>query len=419
MRISINKSQVRGLTQAPSSKSYTIRALMCAALAPGTSQIWRPLQSDDTEAAFRVLEQIGVKILVSPGKWEVQGGNFNAPVEDLYCGDSAATLRFMTGLCSRVPGRSRLIAGSSLSKRPVETLVQALKKWGIEVSCSGAIAPVVVRGGVFPGGVTELPGDISSQYVTALLLTAPLAREGATIRLTTPLESRSYVLMSLECLNQFGIKVDCGDELMKYEIAPQKYQPADYKVEGDWSSVSYLLGLGAVAGVSQVSGLNPFSLQGDKVIVDLLRRMGAIIEFPQGILKVTQAKLKAIKADLNDCIDLLPTMAVLAGLAEGTSVFTGIKRARIKESNRIAAVREGLERAGIRVVEDLDTLTITGAKPVAAVIDSKNDHRIAMAFSLMGAAAGNITIEGAECVTKTYPEYWQTIRKLGVQINEQ
>jgi 3-phosphoshikimate 1-carboxyvinyltransferase len=419
MRISIKKSEVKGLTQAPSSKSYTIRALICAAMASGISQIWRPLHSDDTEAVFRVLEQIGVNINVTQEKWDVKGGNFKEPMQDLYCGDSAATLRFMSGLCARVPGHSRLTAGPSLSKRPVDTLVQALRKWGIEISCDGANAPVLVKGGVFPGGVTELPGNISSQYVSALLLTAPLAQNRATIWLTTPLESRSYVLMTLECLEQFGIKVNRSDELREYEIAPQIYQPANYRVEGDWSSVSYLLGLGAVAGVSQVTDLNFSSLQGDKAIVDFLRCMGAIVEFHQGILTITHDKLKAIRVDLNDCIDLLPTMAVLAGLAEGTSVFSGIKRARIKESNRIAAVREGLERAGIQVVEDPDRLTITGAKPVEAVIDSKNDHRIAMAFSLMGVAAGNITIEGAECVTKTYPEYWQTIQKMGVKINEQ
>jgi 3-phosphoshikimate 1-carboxyvinyltransferase len=419
MRITVKKSEVKGLTRAPSSKSYTIRSLMCAALAQGNSRILQPLQSDDTQAAIRVLSQIGVKVYLSPEKWDVQGGNLRAPEQDLFCGDSAATLRFMSAVCAKVPGRCRLTAGPSLSKRPVDILVLALNQWGIDASCHGETAPVTINGGDFKGGITQLPGDISSQYVSALLLIAPCALKGATIWLTTLLESRPYVLMTLDCLKQFGITVKYGDELMEYEIAPQTYKPAEFRVEGDWSSVSYLLGLGAVAGESQVANLNPRSLQGDKMIVDLLTQMGAGITWSGGLLNITKTKLKAIKADLNDCIDLLPTMAVLASLADGTSEFTGIERARFKESNRITAVREGLERAGIRVLEDLDSLTITGGKPVKAVIDSQNDHRIAMAFSLMGAAVGDVTIEGAECVTKTFPEYWMTIRKMGVKIDEQ
>ncbi len=419
MRITIKKSEVKGQTQAPSSKSYTIRALMCAALALGKSQIWQPLHTDDTEAAIRVLDQIGVKTLISPEKWVVEGGNFKTPLQDLYCGDSAATLRFMSAICAKVPGRSRLTAGPSLSKRPVDILVLALNQWGVGASCRGETAPVLVNGGAFKGGTTQLPGDISSQYVSALLLIAARAEKTATIWLTTPLESRSYVLMTLECLRQFGITVKYGDEMMEYEIASQNYKPATYRVEGDWSSASYLLGLGAMAGESHVSNLNLQSLQGDKLIVEFLKQMGAGVESSSAMVDVSKRKLRAIKADLNDCIDLLPTMAVLAALAEGTSEFSGIERARLKESNRIAAVREGLEKAGILVLENLDKLTITGGKPVKAVIDSKNDHRIAMAFSLMGAAAGDITIEGAECVTKTYPEYWKTIQKLGVKIDEQ
>jgi 3-phosphoshikimate 1-carboxyvinyltransferase len=419
MQITVNKSDVNGLVQAPSSKSYTIRALMCSALAPGRSQIRAPLLSDDTEAALRVLEQIGVKTHISQEKWEIEGGNFKTPLQDLYCGDSAATLRFMSAICAKVPGPSRLTAGPSLSKRPVDKLVLALNQWGIAASCHGETAPVVVKGGEFRGGTTRVPGDISSQYISALLLIAGQAEKRATIWLTTPLESRSYVLMTLECLRRFGITVKYGDELMEYEIPPQEFIPADYQVEGDWSSASYLVGLGAVAGESQVSNLNQQSLQGDKIIVDLLERMGAVVSFSDSLVTVSQRKLKAIKTDLNESIDLLPTIAVLAALAEGTSELSGIQRARLKESNRIAAVREGLEKTGINVVEEPNKLTITGGKPIRAIIDSKNDHRIAMAFSLMGASAGGITIEGAECVNKTYPEFWKTIRNLGVKINEQ
>jgi 3-phosphoshikimate 1-carboxyvinyltransferase len=202
-------------------------------------------------------------------------------------------------------------------------------------------------------------------------------------------------------------------------VPPQSYKPAKYKVEADWSSASYLLGLGALAGELKIRNLNLDSLQGDKSVVYFLKDMGGDITVTGNFIKVKKQHLGALKANLDDCIDLLPTMAVLAALAKGTSEFSGIERARLKESNRIAAVREGLERTGIKVIEGLDKLIIEGGQPIPAVIDAHNDHRIAMAFSLMGVHCGGITIDGAECVSKTYPEYWDILRSLGVEIDEQ
>jgi len=325
----------------------------------------------------------------------------------------------MTAICSQVPGSCRLTAGPTLVKRPIKTLVDALNKWGVVVSCQGETAPIVVRGGKVKGGVTELPGNISSQFVSALLMLAPLAEDRAVIRLTTPLESTSYVLMTIECLQAFGVHIKYAVDLKQFEASPQTYQPTRYKVEGDWSSASYLLGLGAVAGQVGIENLNLNSLQGDKAILAILREMGASIEFGADQIRVKKHELKAIKKDLNDCIDLLPTAAVMAAMARGTSEFSGIQRARLKESDRIAAVKEGLEKAGIAVVEAPDRLTITGGKIRKTTIDSRNDHRIAMAFSLLGVNAGGITIEGAECVSKTYPDYWDTLRSLGGKISEQ
>ncbi len=419
MKISVNKSEINGSTSAPSSNSYTIRGLMCAALARGESEIVRPLSSDDTEAALRVLSQIGVQTDLDGEIWRVRRNDFQVPQEDLFCGDSAATLRFMTAICSLIPGQCRLTAGLSLSQRPVKTLVNALQMWGVKVSSQGEVAPVSVQGGSLKGGIAELPGNISSQYVSALLLLAPLCERKSCIHLTAPLESVPYVLMTLECLQKFGVKVSRSDDLNNYEILPQVYQPARYEVEGDWSSASYLLALGAVAGQIQVSNLNLQSLQGDKTIIEIIKNMGASVAVTRGDVTVKKGKLTSIKTDLNNCIDLLPTVAVLAGLAEGTSELTGIHRARLKESNRVSSVRIGLEAAGIKVIEEPDRLIITGGKPNPAVIDSQNDHRIAMAFSLLGATYGEVTLKGAECVSKTYPTYWDTLRKLGVKLNEQ
>ena len=416
MRVSISKSDISGQAIAPSSKSYTIRGLFCAALAKGESEIIHPLGSDDTEAALDVLSKVGVNIHRQNDSWQVKGGHFHNPGTDLFCRDSALTFRFMTAIASIIPGQCRLTAGTSLGRRPIEPLIQALRQLGVDCHYQAKPACVVVNGTKLTGGITRLSGDVSSQFVSTLLIISPFASEGMSIRITTPLESQSFVLMTLECLKLFGIEVKVSSDLREFDTTGQVYRPAKYIVEGDWTSASYLLALGALGGDIIVKNLNPESLQGDKCMIGFLKDMGASVTIERNSVRVNKSKLKAIKANLNDCIDLLPTLAVLAAVAEGQSQFTGVSRARLKESNRISAVREGLEKMGIKVAEEEDGLTITGSSPKGAVIDSKNDHRIAMAFSLLGILAGDTTIEQAECVSKTYPDFWKTLLSIGGEV---
>jgi 3-phosphoshikimate 1-carboxyvinyltransferase len=444
MKVTIEKSNIRGKVTVPSSKSMTLRALMCAALSMGKSEILHPLVSEDTNAAADVLGKIGVGIQKEADLWRVTGGAFRAYAGDLHCGESATTLRFMTALCSLIPGKHRLVGGPSLSKRPIRSLVESLRKLGIDASTEGKTTPpVTVQGGTFKGGLTEIPGNISSQFISALLLIAPFAPREASIKLTTALASKSYILMTLWCLKKFGINVQT--EWDRFIVKRQKYQPAKLTVEGDWSSASYFLALGAISqeGV-QVDNISTASLQGDRVILDLLRSMGAAVRVAGNSVTVSQGNLKAIRANLSDCVDLLPTVSVLAALAEGVSVFTGIERARIKESNRVSAVKEGLQKVGVSVTEERDRLTITGLKTPKKVRDedeekekdegeskkelkdetakspvviySFGDHRIAMAGSIMGAARGAVTIEGAECVAKTFPSFWEDFKKVGGEL---
>jgi len=416
MRASISKSDIKGKVIAPSSKSYTIRGLMCAALAKGKSEIICPLGSDDTEASLDVLSKVGIRVLQQADSWQIIGGDFHEPNTDLFCRESAATLRFMTAICALVPGKCRLTSAPSLSKRPIKPLVQALRQLGVDCLYQDEEACVVVKGGRLRGGVTELPGNVSSQFVSALLLISPFADEATKIRLTTPLESRPFVLMTLDCMQWSGITVAFSEDLDEFEILSQAYQPTKYRVEGDWSSASYLLALGALSGEVEVENLNPESLQGDKAILNFLKDMGALVTVGKNSVTVRRSRLKAIKADLSDCIDLLPTMAVLAAAADGTSEFTGIERARLKESNRASALREGLEGMGIKVIEERNRLSITGSPAKGSVIDSRGDHRIAMAFSLLGSAVGGTIIDDAECVSKTYPEFWDTLKSIGGEV---
>lgn len=414
MKALINNSEIKGKIAAPPSKSYTIRSLMCAVLADGDSLILNPLISDDTEAAADVLGQAGAVIEKERDWWRVGGGHLYKPDGDLFCRDSAATFRFMTAISSIIPGRCRLVPGPSLARRPIEPLLEALTQLGVKCQLDDKI--VIVDGGSLQGGTAKLAGDISSQFISALLLIAPLAKTGITIQLTTPPASKPYLEMTLDCLERFGISVKTSDNLAQFEISKQEYKPTEYKVEGDWSSASYLLALGAVLGQVEVTDLNRHSFQGDRIMLNLLQKMGAEVIIKEKSVIVRKSELKAIIADLSDCIDLLPTLAMLSAIAEGKSAFTGISHARIKESNRVLAIRDGLERMGVPVTEEEDRLIISGKKPVGAAIDSFGDHRIAMAFSILGSVTGDTTIETAECTAKTYPDFWQVFKKLGGKV---
>ncbi|MBI4187866.1 MAG: 3-phosphoshikimate 1-carboxyvinyltransferase [Chloroflexi bacterium] len=416
MRASIYQSKIAGKVTAPSSKSYTIRGLICSALAKGESEIINPLGSDDTEACLDVLSRLGISVIQNKNSWWVTGGDFVEPKTDLFCRESAATLRFMTAICALVSGICRLTSAPSLARRPIKPLVQALTQLGVDCSYQEKETCVLVRGGRLKGGVTELPGNISSQFVSALLFISPFAEEGAKIRVTTALESQPFVAMTLECLKAFGISVNASPDLRELEISRQKYKPTKYRVEGDWTSASYPLALGALAGEVEVANVNPASLQGDKAILDFLKEMEVPVTIGKNSVTVKKARLKAIRANLVNCIDLLPTMAVLAAAADGTSEFTGIERARLKESDRPSALREGLERMGIKVAEEKNRLTITGSPVQNAVIGTRGDHRIAMAFSLLGLSYGGTIIEEAECVAKTYPEFWDILKSLGGEV---
>ena len=416
MRVSVSRSEINGKVAAPPSKSYTVRALMCAAMARGVTEIVRPLSSDDTDVASEVLGKVGVRIVPGQTACRVYGGEFQAPPTELFCRESAATLRFMTALCALVPGECRLAMARTLWRRPIKPLVEALKLLGVNCYTRDARHLVLVHGGRLRGGVTSLPGDISSQFVSALLLIAPLADEGMTIRLTTPLESRPYVLMTLECLEDFGVKVTYSHDLQEFRSLKQAYRSCKYTVEGDWSSASYLLAMGALAGQAEVSNLSPRSLQADKALVYFVPSMGAPVSLSGNSVTVRKAPLRAIKADLADCIDLLPTIAALAAAAEGTSELSGIGRARLKESDRVAALREELPKLGVPVVEEADRLIITGGELHGGTVSSHGDHRIAMSLSLLGLVTDGVTIEGAECVAKTFPTYWDVLASLGGQV---
>lgn len=416
MKVKLEQSNLHGEIAAPSSKSYTIRALVLAAMAHGESYIANPLICDDTKATRKVLEQLGANIKDHGDLWQVTGGNLRPSREPLYCQESAATLRFISALCATLPGKSTIVGGPTLSLRPHLPLLGALEQVG--ASCQQNRDTIIVDGSGIIGGTINIPGDISSQFISALLMVAPKARMPITISLTSPLRSRPYIDMTIKYMMDFGVSARVSPSQDRFEISPQEYRASDITVEGDWSSASYLLSHGAVSGPVTVFGLSPSSLQADRNVVNFLREMGAQVLMSEDRVTVISRTLLPIEADLEDAIDLLPTLSALASLASGRSVFTGVGRARLKESDRVQSMTEELGKMQVAVVPWDDTLIVYGGTPKGAILTSHNDHRIAMALSLPGLASGSTTIESAECVNKTYPSYWEDLITLGGKIEQ-
>jgi 3-phosphoshikimate 1-carboxyvinyltransferase len=414
MKAVISRSKIAGKTAAPASKSYTIRALACAGMAHGESLIRKPLLANDTRAALSVLSRLGATITEEKSDWRVKGGDLLATTYELNCRESAATLRFMTSIACTIHGISRLTFGPGLAKRPISPLIAALWQLGAVVRLEADA--VVVEGGELRGGEANISRDISSQYVSAILLAAPRTEIGVMLKMPFIPRSSPYIDMTLDCMKRFGIRAVVSAGGLSYHVPPQTYMSASFQVEGDWSQASYLLALGVLAGEVLVTNLNAESLQGDRAILRLLQQFGARFSQRGGSVMVNRSSLHGVNADLSNCIDLLPTVAVIAAVAEGETVLRGIDRARLKESDRVASLRQELTKMGIRVIEESDTLRIIGTKPRGAIIDSHGDHRIAMSFALLGAVVGDMVIEDAACVEKTYPEFWEVFQDLGGQV---
>ena len=418
MDVKVVRSLVGGRLDPPPSKSMTHRALVCSALAGGQSVIRRPLISDDTLATRWVLELLGAEVSGSDAEWRVRGGPLKEPYAELDCGESGTTIRFMTAVCSLVDGVCKLTGGQSLSRRPMGPLVEGLRQLGVKIDSRDGLPPITVKGrGSIPGGEAAVRGDISSQFISALLLVAPLADRNTVIRVTTQLESKPYVSMTMDTQRLYGVEVEASGNMLEYKIARQRYTPAEITVEGDWSSAAYLVAAGALAGGITLGNLDMGSDQADKAILDVLRSMGAAVEHKDSLIHVREAALRGVSIDVSDCPDLFPVVASLCATASGTSHITGIGRLQFKESDRMAAMAEGLKRMGVRTTLGGDTFTIEGGKPKGSTVNPHQDHRIAMAFTVLGLIAdGETTITDAECVSKSYPGFWDDMESIGAEI---
>ena len=416
MNITIKPSTLTGTVSAPPSKSMTHRHLIISALADGMSVIESPLKSDDTIATVEALTQMGIAVTEKGDGWMILGGTLSPPESEINCNESGTTLRLLTGLCSLLSKPCTLTGAPSLLRRPNKPLLDALEQLGVNTRSQDGYPPITVQGKM-RGGSATIRGDVSSQFISSLILAAPYAENQVDISVTLPLESKPYVEMTLDAMKKYGVKSVHSSNLDHIRVPLRRYYPKRLRVEGDWSSAAFLLAAGVVSGKVHVDNLDIESSQADKEIVRILEEMGAYIKITGKRVTTEKSKLSAIETDLSDCPDIFPIIACLCSLAEGESKLTGLKRLKLKESDRLATVKEGLQRMGAKITSNDSSIIIKGGSVHGATIDPHNDHRLAMSFAILAQAAeGETTIMNPECVSKSYPEFWTDLEKIGANI---
>ncbi len=401
----------------PGSKSITNRALVCAALANGTSTLLGALDSEDTRVMIAALGQLEIaveladngRMLVVPGT----GGHIPVSEAELFCANSGTTIRFLTALATLGQGSFRLDGVARMRERPIADLLDALNQLGANAKCElgNNCPPVLVHATGLPGGSASVRGDISSQFLSGLLMATPAASAPVELKLTSTLVSQPYVRMTLAVMQSFGVKVETNNDLRNFRIAaPLKYQACDYAIEPDASAASYFWASAAIArGEITVEGLSKASLQGDVAFVDCLEAMGCVLRHEADSITVVGRPLRGIDVDMNAISDTVQTLAVVALFADGPTTIRNVGHIRHKETDRIAAVAIELRKLGARVDERADSMTITPGELQGATIDTYNDHRMAMSFALAGLRLVGVRINNPGCTAKTYPNYFNDL----------
>lgn len=403
MNALITPSRLKGVITAPASKSFTHRALICASLAEGESIIKNWLISDDTLATLEALKKMGAKIKHDGNNLLIKGSNgrFNLPDKKVVLNlhDSGTSLRFLTAVSSLSDGEVIITGSKSLSERPLSKLITVLKSIGIKIKSKNGL-PLSILGSKIKGGNITIDSEESSQYASALLLTAPFCEKPLSIKAVN-LSSSPYIDITCYVMKKYGVEIEKENDI--FRIPKSQYKSAILTIEGDYSSASYFLAAKYILKNNiKIKNLNKKSIQGDSIIISLLK-----------FLKNGKSRV----IDMNKYPDLVPIVAVMSSFVNGKTKIVNISHLSFKESDRIRSVRDGLSKMGIKTVTDNSTLIIYGGTPHGAEIESYNDHRIAMSFAIAALnAKGNSIIKNYKVASKSYPKFWDDLENLGAKI---
>ena len=406
-----------GVLAAPPSKSMAHRAVLCAALADGESRLTGLAHSQDIDATLAAAAALGAQVEAGESWARIAGAApLQAPAAPVDCCESGSTLRFLIPLAA-LTGRPVAFTGRGrLMQRPQSVYQELFASQGLRFGQEGDT--LTVAGPLRPG-CFSLVGDVSSQFISGLLFALPLLDGDSRLCLKPPVESRSYIEMTRAAQSRFGVVSAWLDEYTLAVPGGQAYRPRDMAIEGDWSQAAFPAALGVLAGDVTVTGLEPGTLQGDAVILDILRRCGGWAEPVPGGVRFQKSALHGTKIDLADCPDLGPILMALGLLCEGETLITNAGRLRLKESDRIAAMEQELRKLGGRIESDGGTVTVrrSALHAPAGPLWGHNDHRVVMSLTVLAAAAGlPVQIDGAEAVAKSWPGFFAAVRQLGVEV---
>ncbi len=421
MRAIVTEGRLTGTLAAIPSKSCAHRLLICALLADGPTVLDCARVSEDIRATAGCLEALGASVTYANGQFTVTPPETVRRGALLDCHACGATLRFMLPTVCALGAEASFTGTERLAARPLSPLYEVLQEHGAVLSPQGRF-PLVTGGRLTPGRYV-LAANVSSQFVGGLLFALPLLEGESVLELTERIESRPYIEMTLDALARFGVTVEVDDDGRQMRIpGRQRFRsPGRIAVEGDWSNSAFWLTAGALGGPVTVTGLDPASRQGDRAILTQLERFGAKVTVERDAVTVAPGALRGQAVDGADIPDLVPILAVLAAGSAGETVFSHIRRLRLKESDRVASVCRLVEGLGGTASGDDDTLSVTGGRPLAGgTVAAEDDHRIVMAAAVAAALCrGAVTITGAEAVGKSYPAFFEDFRQLGGQVTEE
>lgn len=416
-KVVISPGILKGSIAAPPSKSVAHRAVICASLARGESVIKNISLSQDIIATIDAVRALGASVEIKGDTLIINGGNtFKVKNADINCRESGSTLRFMLSVAAAGGVETVFNGEGRLPERPIDELLGVFEKHGVKSKTDGSL-PVTLNGSL-TGGAFEMSGNISSQFITGLMLALPLCREDSEIRLTTRLESKGYTDITIDVLKKFGVIVEPFENGWLIR-GGQSYKPCNYTVEGDWSQAAFYMAASVLGSELEITGLNENSAQGDMAGLEIFRRFGADITQNANAFVCRPGDKKALTLDASQIPDLVPIIAVTASVCKGTTVITGVQRLRLKESDRIFSTLDGLKRLGVDAGETADGIIIKGTDNISGgEINGFNDHRIVMAFSILSLAAkGEVAISDAQSINKSYPDFFRDYNLLGGKAN--
>ena len=400
----------------PGSKSLTNRALLIAALANGNTRITNALFSDDSKYFAKALKTLGFDVQLDEANSEMVltglGGRIPSNKAELFIGNAGTAARFLSAFLTLGNGKFVLDGDSRMRERPIGDLIDAFHQLGVELEATNNCPPVEIFAKGLPGGKTKIAGNISSQFLSALLMVAPYAKSPIEIEVTTELNSKPYVDMTIEIMKDFGVQVE-RKNYERFVIKPSSFFAlSPCLIESDASAASYFFAAPAICGGTVcVENISRNSKQGDIAFLDILQQMGCVLREDSNSIEVTGARsLKGVDVDMRDIPDTAQTLAAIAPFASAPTRIGGIASARLKETDRVHATCTELTRLGIRVEEHEDGMTIYPCDKIQpATIQTYNDHRMAMAFSLIGLRFDGVIIENPSCVSKTFPDYFEVL----------